>query len=344
MAQRVKPIIIPRERERGLFETLFPTGAARRAGLEQSRETRLQEEQSLQALTDLIFGQKNIQRLPPEIAAPIPVGPETPEPPAPGFPTPVQQTLQPQPSARALPPTEKQVSLLRNLTPQQRGALVAQQVAPSVEARREIRKDINSRNRFVDTGEPVFKNVEEITSDEDRNIRNDASGIPRYVDNGEKVFAGDMRPEIANQILDLDKRIGSLDEMSRLFREEFLTFGGKGKAIEARILQKAGFKTQEEYTQARSRWMAQSKSAFLEYRKWVTGVAGGEKEFKEIAKAFPDPERNSPQEYEANLEQTLFWSEVIRRWLSSTRDRGLSLSETRDLFLQEEIDKLESRD
>ncbi|MHA2068668.1 MAG: hypothetical protein ACXABY_30260, partial [Candidatus Thorarchaeota archaeon] len=44
-----------------------------------------------------------------------------------------------------------------------------------------------------------------------------------------------------------------------------------------------------------------SKAAFLAYRKWVTGVAGGENEMKEIAKSYPNPDTNSYTQFMANL-------------------------------------------
>ena len=52
----------------------------------------------------------------------------------------------------------------------------------------------------------------------------------------------------------------------------------------------------------RAAWFRQAEADFIAYRKWATGVAGGEKEMAEIATSFPDPVKNSPTEYRANLD------------------------------------------
>jgi hypothetical protein len=78
---------------------------------------------------------------------------------------------------------------------------------------------------------------------------------------------------------------------------------GKGQKIIAEAADKAGIPTrgQKRLIRERSKWFRQAKADFLAYRRWATGVAGGEKELKEIATSYPDPVKNSPTQYMANL-------------------------------------------
>jgi hypothetical protein len=145
---------------------------------------------------------------------------------------------------------------------------------------------------------------------------------------------------IENQLLELDKNIAGFNEMERLFEPEFLTRPGELKAFTQKQLDKLGIKTKTDFLVKRARFINQSKERFLAYRKWVTGVAGGEKEFAEIAKAFPDVERNSPAEFTSNLEQSRRWARIVRKWLAETRQRGFSLTDTSNLagFREEDVE------
>ncbi|MCK5236482.1 MAG: hypothetical protein KAR06_05790, partial [Deltaproteobacteria bacterium] len=199
----------------------------------------------------------------------------------------------------------------------------------------QILKDVAGRQRYVDSQELVFPNVEDITADSKRRVIKDAQGIPRYEDDKSKVFTHDMPKEIQTKMLELDEKIGGLDEMERTFTPEFLTYKGKIDAATVSLLQKVGFKTKGQFLEARSKWFAQAKTAFLAYRKSVTGVAGGEKEFKEIAKAFPNPDTDSPSQFTAKLNQVREFSQIVKRWLSGPQARGLTITDTRELMVGE---------
>ena len=123
------------------------------------------------------------------------------------------------------------------------------------------------------------------------------------------------------------------------FEPEFLEFLGKGKAAAQRFANKLGLSTSTEFLERRAKWFAQAKEGFLAYRKWITGVAGGEKEFQEIAKAVPDPERDAPAEFIAKLEQLQEWKETVKTWKLVTREQGLSLSDTRQQLFGEQIQR-----
>lgn len=156
---------------------------------------------------------------------------------------------------------------------------------------------------------------------------------------------------IDKDIIAGQKMIGQLNEAESLFKPEFLTRGGQAKSFGQEQINKLGFDNNTDFLQAKSKWKTQSKQAFLAYRKWVTGVAGGEKEMAEIATAFPDPDNNSPAQYSANLDQTRKWGRVLDKWLRETKANGLSLSETREIVeegdggsdIQSEIDNLDAQ-
>lgn len=118
--------------------------------------------------------------------------------------------------------------------------------------------------------------------------------------------------ELQKNIIKASGQIETLNEIEQSFKPEFLTWAGKGEKFIRRQMDKAGVATgeQKQETYAYQDWYAPAKQSFLEYRKWITGVAGGEKEMKEIAKSYPDPDRNSPTEYKANLKRT---REIIRK-------------------------------
>lgn len=134
--------------------------------------------------------------------------------------------------------------------------------------------------------------------------------------------------QLEEGIIEGEKRIMGLNETEKLFNSAFLEYKGKAISEVQKFADKLGLGTGTEFLQKRSAWMTQAKQEFLVYRKWVTGVAGGEKEYAEIAKAFPDPERNSPAEFMANLKQTKKWAAKLNNWLKYTRTIGLSITET----------------
>ena len=134
--------------------------------------------------------------------------------------------------------------------------------------------------------------------------------------------------ELEKSQMDAEQNIMSFNEIERLFKPEFLTYKGQGTAMAQKYAEKLGVGTPTKFLQKRTAWMQQAKSAFLAYRKWVTGVAGGEKEMVEIAKSFPDPENNSPTEFMSNLKQARSWRRKVLNWTQYTRARGLSIGET----------------
>ena len=105
-------------------------------------------------------------------------------------------------------------------------------------------------------------------------------------------------------IIEADQNLQSFKKTKEMFKPEFLTMFGKGGNVLAITADKVGISTeaQKKLISERTKWFRQAKADFISYRKWATGVAGGEKEYKELATSFPDPVRNSPQQYISNLE------------------------------------------
>jgi hypothetical protein len=111
------------------------------------------------------------------------------------------------------------------------------------------------------------------------------------------------KTKLEQDIIDGSTKIESLDEIERLFKPEYLTYMGKGQAAYEKYAEKMGIPVDTDFLASLTKWHQEAKTTFFIWRKWVTGVAGGEKEMKDIAKSFPDPQRNSPTQFRANLEQ-----------------------------------------
>ena len=134
--------------------------------------------------------------------------------------------------------------------------------------------------------------------------------------------------KLEDDIMESEKKLMSLNEIESLYDPSFLEYKGQGIAVAQKFADKLGLKTGTEYLQKRAAFVVQSKGTLLLHRKFITGVAGGEKEFAEIARTFPDPDTNSPAQFKANLKQTQKWTKKLINWLKYTRTMGLSITET----------------
>ena len=118
--------------------------------------------------------------------------------------------------------------------------------------------------------------------------------------------------------------------MDRLFKghDDYLTYKGQIKAWGTKKLDKLGYagKEAQDWLDKRQEWYQIAKAQFLAYRKWVTGVAGGEKEMAEIAKSYPDPDKNSPAEYKGNLRRARLTVEFFRAAYAESYEKGKVLA------------------
>ncbi len=111
--------------------------------------------------------------------------------------------------------------------------------------------------------------------------------------------------KLEKDVIDLQGTLTELGAIEKQFNEDFFTFRGKGRAFFTALGEKAEIpvgKAATQFLKRRTKFFADSKRVFLKFRKFITGVAGGIEEFKEIAKATIDPEKDSPTQFRAKLE------------------------------------------
>lgn len=110
--------------------------------------------------------------------------------------------------------------------------------------------------------------------------------------------------KIERDVIDLQTTMGELGAIEQQFNEDYFTYRGRGAAFFTALAEKAEIpvsRARTEFLRDRARFFADSKRVFLKFRKFITGVAGGIEEFREIAKATIDPEKDSPTQFTAKL-------------------------------------------
>jgi hypothetical protein len=138
------------------------------------------------------------------------------------------------------------------------------------------------------------------------------------------------RTRIEKEVMEADTKIASFEEMDKLFDPNYLTYFGRSKSWWKNIKEKSPLglsKDEETWVENRQEWYQTAKAQFLAYRKWVTGVAGGEKEMAEIAKSYPDPDKNSPSQYRGNLRQAQRTLRLFRNAYAESLARGSVLTD-----------------
>jgi len=185
----------------------------------------------------------------------------------------------------------------------------------------------------------------------------DQSGNQVYIEKGQKIPTGYKKVQtkgtqltintgdlsktttskLENAVIEGTRNIQSFQGTKKLFKPEYLTIFGKGDKVIAEAADKLGIPMagQKALIKERSKWFRQAKSDFIAYRKWATGVAGGEKELKEIATSFPDPVKNSPTQYQANLDSI---EETTKRVLMLNTDflrEGINMNQPLDKIMEQ---------
>jgi hypothetical protein len=113
---------------------------------------------------------------------------------------------------------------------------------------------------------------------------------------GDKPFARGLKKDIMSDQEALD----SMNYVTSLYEPDFLSYGGKGKAAWDTFLNKLDPENRSQFTARRSAFVSQVNQAFIAYRKWATGISGGEKEMAEIKRSTYS-EDDSPQDFEAKI-------------------------------------------
>jgi len=115
----------------------------------------------------------------------------------------------------------------------------------------------------------------------------------------------DMTPRsqgtLEENIINADEVLASLDRIDESYKEEYLTYKGKAKAIGADILSKAGSKKADAFIEDREKWKTLVDEQTLKWRKFITGVAGGEKEMETIEKTTINTKYDSPAGFRSKL-------------------------------------------
>lgn len=149
------------------------------------------------------------------------------------------------------------------------------------------------------------------------------------------------KTRLQKDIMEATRNVQSFRKTGELFEDSFLTYWGKGKDVVTSQMDKLGISTgdQKSFINRRQKWFRRAKADFIAYRKWATGVAGGPQELKEIATSFPDPVKNSPEKYRANLESI---EDVTRDILMLNKDfleSGIDPNQPLDAIFTEMKDK-----
>lgn len=133
--------------------------------------------------------------------------------------------------------------------------------------------------------------------------------------------------KLEKDIIDLQTTLIELDAIDKQFNEEFFTYKGKGIAYFTALAEKAKIpigETRKQFLGEKTKFFADAKRVFLKFRKFITGVAGGIEEFKEIAKATIDPESDSPTQFQAKMKSMRDNARRTQNILLAIRNSGLN--------------------
>ena len=115
----------------------------------------------------------------------------------------------------------------------------------------------------------------------------------------------DMSPktkaDLEGQIISGMTILDNLKRIDKIYTPEFLTYKGQGKAWLQEKGSKLGFDVGE-FVGKREKWKMEVDQQMLKWRKFITGVAGGEKEMQKIEQTTLNAQ-DSPATYEAKRKQ-----------------------------------------
>ena len=132
--------------------------------------------------------------------------------------------------------------------------------------------------------------------------------------------------QIEKDVIDLQTTLGELEQINKDYNDDFFTYRGRGKAYFTALAEKAEVpvgQAAKDFLSAKTKFFADAKRVFLKFRKFITGVAGGIEEFKEIAKATIDPESDSPTQFKAKMTSMRDNALRVSNLLLAIRNSGL---------------------
>ncbi len=182
----------------------------------------------------------------------------------------------------------------------------AQATIEKIGGDRKIVKDAGGFNRFVDSGERAFPEAvrpdpnllspEAFTQKQDL-AKSGASSV--------SVFTGDLpkgaKTAFTRSFVQRQQALDSLSQIEDLYEPEFLSFKGGISNTVADVMNKLDPAKRDEFSQRRQAFLSAVGREFLTFRKWATGVAGGEKEMAEI-KSITFSDEDAPQAFEAKVD------------------------------------------
>lgn len=107
--------------------------------------------------------------------------------------------------------------------------------------------------------------------------------------------------ELFKDVVQHQQEIDNIRQIRNLYEPEFLTYGGRAKGEWANFLNKMDANQRSQFQTRRAAFLSAANKSFIAFRKWATGVAGGEREMAEIKRA-TFSEDDSPQDFEAKIQ------------------------------------------
>ncbi len=192
------------------------------------------------------------------------------------------------------------------------------------------------------TGEsPIARMQRELAALPEGDPRRDElqRGLDAAISKGGLSGAEGAAPKAAKTALFKDVVAGqqgsdAIQQIETRYEPEFLTYKGSATSKWKTFLNKLDPKEKDAFTQRRTAFITAVNQDFLKFRKWATGVSGGEKEMAEIKRA-TFSEDDSPQDFEAKLQMV----KSLRRRLTA-RSRaalkaGINSEEQFDEYIKE---------
>ena len=134
------------------------------------------------------------------------------------------------------------------------------------------------------------------------------------------------KTKLENDIIELQGTLAELEAIDKQFDEDFFTYRGRAKTYFTALAEKLEIpvsQAQREFLKRKTKFFADSKRVFLKFRKFITGVAGGIEEFREIAKATIDPEEDSSTQFKSKFDSMRDNAIRTQNVLLAIRNSGL---------------------
>jgi len=160
-------------------------------------------------------------------------------------------------------------------------------------------KDMNSDDvkMFNIGSKDGLAKLQQFRSEEGRNVI-EVPGQDKSSDLSKKATT-----DAEKKVLTAIEMDGLLEVMEVLHDDRFSTYLGKGDAVVAELIEKAGLTNSEErqaFMIRRAEWEAAVQQYFNAYRKNITGVAAGEKEIKLLENSVPNV-NDTPSVFQAKV-------------------------------------------